>query len=64
MLKLLREHQLYANLIKCSFIWIEVHYLRHVVSKEGIAIDPGKIRATTEWVDPKNVDEMRYFIQL
>jgi len=38
-LRLLREHQLYAKLSKCSFFQTEVHYLGHVVSKEGIAVD-------------------------
>ena len=53
---MLREHQLYANLSKCSFFQIEVHYLGHVVSKEGITIDLEKRRAIMEWEAPKNVD--------
>ena len=36
----------------------------HVVSKEGIAIDPEKIRAIMKWVAPRNVDEVRYFMGL
>ena len=44
-LRLLREHQLYAKLNKCSFFQTEVHYLVHVFSKEGIEVDPEKIRA-------------------
>lgn len=40
LLRLLREHQLHANLSKCSFFQTEVHYLGYVVSKEGIAVDP------------------------
>ena len=55
---LLREHQLYAKLNKCSFFQTEVHYLGHVVSKEGFAVDQEKIRAIMEWVAPKNVDEV------
>jgi len=37
-LRLLREHQLYAKLNKCSFFQKKIHYLGHVVSKEGIAM--------------------------
>lgn len=37
---LLREHHLYTKLRKCSFFQIEVHYLGHVVSKEGITVGP------------------------
>jgi len=47
-LMLLREHKLYAKLNKCSFFQTEVHYLGHVVSKEGIAVDLEKIRAILE----------------
>lgn len=36
----------------------------HVVSKEGIAVDPVKIRAIMEWVAPKSVDEVRNFMGL
>ena len=64
MLRLLREHKLYAKLNKCSFFQTEVHYLGHVVSKEGISVDPEKIRAIMGWVAPKNVDEVRYFMGL
>lgn len=48
-LRLLREHQLYAKLSKFIFFQIEVHYLGHVVSKKGIIVDPKKIKATMEW---------------
>ena len=64
MLRLLREHQLYAKLIKCSFFHTEVHYLGHVVSMEGNAVDLENIRAIMEWVAPKNVDEVRSFMGL
>jgi len=62
MLRLLRENQLYAKLSKCSFLHTEVHYLGHVVSKEGIAVYPKKIRAIMEWVAPKSVDEVIFFM--
>jgi hypothetical protein len=40
----LREHQLYAKFSKCKF-WInEVSFLGHVVSPEGIVVDPGKMK--------------------
>jgi len=44
LLRLLREHQFYAKLSKCSFFWTQVHYLGHVVSKEGKAVDPKKCK--------------------
>ena len=63
-LRLLREHHFYAMLSKCSFFQTEVHYLGHPVSKEGILVDPEKIRAIMEWVAPKSVPEVRYFMGL
>eukprot|EP00253_Pinus_taeda_P004183 PITA_04183 len=42
----------------------EVHYLGHVVSREGITLDPEKIRAIMEWAAPRKVEEVRSFIGL
>jgi hypothetical protein len=39
-LQVLREHQLYAKLSKCSFYQRKIHYLGHIISEEGIAVDP------------------------
>lgn len=36
----------------------------HVVSKEGIVVDPEKIRVIMEWAAPSNLDEVRSFMQL
>ena len=44
-LQTLREHELYANLEKCEFFKTEIHYLGHVISKDGIAVDPKNIKA-------------------
>ena len=40
----LREHQLYAKFSKCEFWLREVQFLGHVLSAEGIAIDPSKVK--------------------
>jgi len=60
----LREHQLYANLIKCSFFKSQIHYLGHVIPKEGIAVDSGNIKAIMDWPTPGDVDEARSFMGL
>jgi hypothetical protein len=39
-LEQLREHQLYAKYSKCEFWLPEVTYLGHVISKDGIAVNP------------------------
>jgi hypothetical protein len=43
-LQRLRDHQLYAKFSKCEF-WInKVTFLGHVISSEGIVVDPSKVR--------------------
>jgi hypothetical protein len=47
-LQVLRKHQLYAKLIQCSFFQKQIHYLGHIISKDGIVVDPEKIEAIKE----------------
>ena len=42
-LQTLREHQLYAKFSKCEFWLNQVAFLGHVVSRDGIQVDPKKI---------------------
>ncbi|XP_017621750.1 uncharacterized protein LOC108465869 [Gossypium arboreum] len=44
-LQILREKQLYAEFSKCEFRLREVTFLGHIVSTEGIRVDPRKIEA-------------------
>ena len=44
-LETLREKKLYAELKKCDFWLKEVSFLGHIVSVEGIRVDPIKIAA-------------------
>ena len=61
---MLREHQLYAKLSKWSFYQEQIHYLGHIISMDGIALDPEKIEAIREWSAPKNVTEVISFMGL
>jgi hypothetical protein len=63
-LQRLREHQLYVKFSKCEF-WIkEVPFLGHVVSPEGIVVDPGKVKEVWEWKPPTSVSKVRSFLGL
>ena len=44
-LQLLDKKQLYAKISKCFFGVQEVEYLGHIVSHEGVKVDPSKIKA-------------------
>jgi hypothetical protein len=63
-LSLLEKNQFYAKLSKCSFGKEEVEYLGHVISREGVKVDPDKIKAITEWPKPKNISKLRGFLGL
>eukprot|EP00253_Pinus_taeda_P019406 PITA_19406 len=60
----LREHQLYAKLSKCRFFQTKVHYLGHIVTKEGNTVDRERVRTIMEWEAPNNVDKVRSFMGL
>ncbi|KAJ8765251.1 hypothetical protein K2173_011931 [Erythroxylum novogranatense] len=53
-LQTLRERQLYAKLSKCDFWLQEISFLGHVVSSEGIRVDPSKIEAVVNWKPPRS----------
>ena len=63
-LQKLREEKLFAKLSKCEFWKNEVAFLGHVITKEGVAVDPTKIRAVIEWEAPKSITEVRSFLGL
>ncbi|WVZ53560.1 hypothetical protein U9M48_004483 [Paspalum notatum var. saurae] len=63
-LEKLKRHQLYAKYSKCEF-WLEkVAFLGHIVTAKGVAVDPEKVRAVSEWQQPTNVTEIRSFLGL
>ena len=63
-LQTLMEQQLYAKLSKCQFWLDKVAFLGHVISVEGVSVDPKKIEAVVNWKPPKNVSEVRSFLGL
>ena len=63
-MKTLREKKLYAKLRKCDFWLKEVSFLGHIVSTEGIRVDPITIEAVVNWKPPRNVTDLRSFLGL
>ncbi|KAA3466696.1 DNA/RNA polymerases superfamily protein [Gossypium australe] len=61
-LQILKEKQLYAKFSKCEFWLKEVTFLGHVVSAEGIRVDPRKVKAVLDWKPPKLVLEIQSFL--
>jgi hypothetical protein len=61
-LQRLRKHNLYAKFDKCDFYRKEIQYIGHVISAEGIVVDPDKTKSIMEWPVPKDVAYIRSFM--
>jgi hypothetical protein len=42
-LQKLRDHILYAKISECEFWMMKVYFLNHVISEEGMYVDPSRI---------------------
>jgi len=50
-LQMLKEKKLHAKLSKCEFWLSEVRFLGHIISANGIVVDPSKVDAVTPIFD-------------
>jgi len=57
----LRNNSLFVNSDKCTFFVDSVVFLRFIVNKNGVHVDPEKIKAIQEWPIPQNVEEVGSF---
>jgi hypothetical protein len=55
---------LFFKFSKCAFWLKEVLFLGHVISAEGIAVDPSKVQEVLDWKSPKSVTQIRSFLGL
>nr|GEZ79912.1 putative reverse transcriptase domain-containing protein [Tanacetum cinerariifolium] len=63
-LQTLRQEKLYAKFSKCEFWLSSVAFLGHIVSAEGITMDPAKVGAITKWPRLTSVTEVHSFLGL
>jgi hypothetical protein len=63
-LQRLQKHQLYAKYSKCEFWLCEVPFLGHVISAEGIKVDPGKVQDVLDWKPPRTLHQVRSLLGL
>jgi hypothetical protein len=60
----LREHKLHAKFSKCEF-WLDtMAFLGHIMSKDGIQVDPTKVEAIANWKQSETVTKIRSFLEL
>jgi hypothetical protein len=54
----------YANPDKCEFFQERVHFLGHVISADGVAVQQHKVDAVVQWPTPQSVSDVRRFLGL
>ena len=47
---------------KCTFFKDRIVYLGHIVSKQGIEVDPKKVEVIRKWPKPRTVTDVRSFL--
>src|SRR5260221_4041031 len=58
----LQKQRLFLKPEKCKCEQMEVKYLRLVISKDHVAMDPMKVHRVTEWPTPTKVKEVQSFL--
>ncbi|CAI7908030.1 unnamed protein product [Closterium sp. NIES-54] len=56
--EMLRRENFYVKLSKSEFALKKVQFLGHMVSAQGVHVDPKKIEAVRTWKTPENVKEL------
>lgn len=54
-LQRLQKYNLKANVEKCGFFLLEVHFLGHCVIKSGTSMDQQKVHVISKLDNPKNI---------
>lgn len=63
-LEILKKHQLFVKLQKCSFAQKEVNYLGHVIYSKRVSMDKDKVQSVLQWPTPENMKAVRSFLGL
>ena len=61
-LERLRKYDLFAKLEKSKFHTTQVEFLGYIITPHGVEMDPGKIKAVTQWPVPNNLKELQGFL--
>jgi hypothetical protein len=62
--EVLREEKLFARPSKCHFAQREIRFLGHIISGEGIRVDPDKTTAVSTWPQPQSAKDLQRFLGL
>ncbi|KAJ9510078.1 hypothetical protein QJQ45_011724 [Haematococcus lacustris] len=59
---LLRKNKFYAKLSKCEFMKRTLMFLGHIISAQGISVDPCKVTAISNWPVPTSLKTLQSFL--
>jgi hypothetical protein len=60
----LHQHRLFVKYSKCAFGTESISYLGHIISAADVAMDPTKVQAVAEWLQPHSARAVRGFLGL
>ncbi|CAI7895737.1 unnamed protein product [Closterium sp. NIES-53] len=60
--EILRKNKFYVKLSKSDFALKKAQFLGHMVSAEGVHVDPRKIESVKKWKVPENMKEFQQFL--
>src|SRR3569832_84803 len=60
----LKAANLKLKLRKCQLVQNKINYLGHIISKEGLRVDPAKTDAIAEMPIPQNIKQLKSFLGL
>ena len=63
-LSTLRQHKLYANLEKWSFVMNKVQYLGYIMDENGVHVDIDNIQVICDWPAPTTLSELQSLLGL
>ena len=64
MLQVLKKNQLFSKYRKCEFWLRSVAFLAHIISSEGLEVDPRKTEAVKNYPRPLTPTDIRSFMGL
>lgn len=64
MFQQLQAHEWKIKLSNCAFAQPSIAYLGHIISGVGVATDPHKVTAVTNWPTPTSTKELCGFLGL
>lgn len=62
--ELLQSNYFVVKLPKCVFVMHQVDYLSHVISADGVAPNPKKVKAILDWSQPSPLTALSGFLWL